>query len=109
MKTLNTPTKITTNILIKQHISTYTHKHDITITNTTPIHDALYTTYLIKPKIINTQHLHIYIETQKKYTIKHTIINTHTHNNLPPNYHITLQTNTPLFIQQLIKTFTQKI
>ncbi|KQX69402.1 nucleoside hydrolase [Angustibacter sp. Root456] len=109
MKALGTPAGIAADVLIGRRVSAYTRGHGVAVADAAPVHDALCTAYLVEPKVISTRHLHVCVETQGKYTVGRTVIDTRTHDSLPPNCHVALQADAPLFVQQLMETFARAV
>jgi inosine-uridine nucleoside N-ribohydrolase len=107
MKALGTPADLAADLLIGKRVAAYTRGHGVAAADTAPVHDALCTAYLVAPEVISTRHLHVRVETQGERTIGRTVIDTRTHDSEPPNCHVALDADAPLFVRLLTETFAR--
>lgn len=108
MEALGTPAGAAAAKLIGKRVAAYGRGHGVAATDAAPVHDALCTAYLVSPEVISTHHLHVRVETQGTRTIGRTVIDTRTHDSEPPNCHVALHADAPLFVRLLTETFARR-
>ena len=73
-----------------------------------PVHDALAVAAIVDPRVIETHHLHVDVETRGELTIGETVVDTNFRSRREPNVHVALDADEPRFVAMLLETFARR-
>lgn len=97
LEALGTPAGAAAAALIGRRIDAYSAGRGVAADDAAPVHDALCIAYLVHPEVVTTRHLHVRVETTGARTVGRTVMDLRTHDSEPPNAHVALSADAPLF------------
>jgi len=103
---LGTPAGIAAARLIGRRVDAYTAGAGVALAGAAPVHDAVCTAYLVRPDVITTRLLHVAVETQGRYTVGRTVMDTRTGSKQVPNCEVAFSANARVFVELLMNVFS---
>lgn len=91
--------------LIGRRVDAYTAGSGVAVAGAAPVHDAVCTAYLVRPDVIDTRPLHVVVETQGRYTVGRTVMDTRTGSLQAPNCEVAYRADAELFVGLLRSVF----
>ena len=98
---LGTPAVAAAAELIGRRVDAYTAGRGVATADAAPVHDAVCTAYLVDPTVISTRALHVSVETQGRYTVGRTVMDTRTGSTQPTNCSVAFGADRALFVRLL--------
>lgn len=108
LEALGTPAGIAASRFIGRRVGAYSAGSGVATTGAAPVHDAVCTAYLVRPEVITTRRLHVAVETQGRYTVGRTVMDTRTHSSEPANCDVAFSADAELFVALLMSVFARE-
>ena len=104
LKALGTPAGIAAERFIGRRIGAYDANQPMKEQGAAPVHDALCVNYLVDPSVIETEFLHVAVETQGALTVGRTVVDTNRRGGGEPNCHFAFHADRHRFCDFLLRT-----
>ncbi len=104
MEAMGTPAGTAAARFIGRRIGAYDANQPMKERGAAPVHDALCVAYLVDPSVIETEFLHVAVETQGPLTVGRTVVDTNRRGEGAPNCHFAFHADRAKFVAMMLET-----